>query len=337
MPVLCVDVSENQPVNLPWPEWKAAGLGLAITRSSIGIREDTNYVKHREHARAAGLLTTEYHALLHHDAEIAFFDPARQAETFVSLFIPGWRGPAWVDVEAAGITEPFLRAFVERYESVTTRALGIYTSAAAWNRLIHGNHARYHDYFAWIADYGDGMVTSVPLKPGPDMPDTWADWLLYQFAGDNGRMKPYAGKIDLSLYSGTALDLAALWLSIGDEPMDDQLVKLIQAETGKIAASVQAINAALAPVPVPVPPPVLPWWQKLTLPAVHATAVPGKVLLFRDAAGGLLVPNPRTSPITYSLDVFAVNVDLRLVRVTDFQSSTKKDWFVSADDLLPAG
>jgi GH25 family lysozyme M1 (1,4-beta-N-acetylmuramidase) len=211
--VLGVDVSsDGQHTGLPWPAWRAAGARFAIIRLSIGYRIDEAWRQHEAEAQNAGVMTTAYHALL-----APPYDPARQAELFVSLFFSlssPWHPPAFVDVEAAGITEPHLRAFVERYRQLTSRALGIYTSASKWAELIHGNHAFYSAMPLWVADYGPGAITTFPppfsLSLSFSLPP-WSSWSLWQFAGDNGRLPGYPGGIDLSVFNGTWADLCNAW------------------------------------------------------------------------------------------------------------------------------
>jgi hypothetical protein len=92
-----------------------------------------------------------------------------------------------------------------------------------------------------------------------------------------------------------------------------------------------AIEVHLAAIETILNPVAAPWWQKAT---PFKAAVPNKVLVFRNADGTPLVPNPRPAAITYQLDVYQVNAALGLLRVTDFTSLG--NWWCAAADLSPA-
>src|SRR5258708_26510280 len=57
----------------------------------------------------------------------------------------------------------------------------------------------YPDLGLWVADYGAGTPTTVPLA-APRVPKV-GHFVGHQFAGDNGELQPYQGAIDLSNWS----------------------------------------------------------------------------------------------------------------------------------------
>lgn len=75
------------------------------------------------------------------------------------------------------------------------------------------------------------------------------------------------------------------------------------------------------------------WW--LRQPPIFKTSTPNKVITFRHADGTPIIPNPRPAPITYQLDVYAVNDMLALLQVTNF-TDAREQWWVLAADVSPA-
>lgn len=225
MTILGVDFSENQLPNLPFPAWFAQGLRIAIGRVSIGYRRDAQYPRHLEQARAAGFeCRGGYGVILHHDREVPFFDPVRQANVFVDALIPGLTTVSVLDLELAGglnlpLTEPMVRAWCDRYDARCRLPLWIYGNT--WiQRLLGSNPARYLKYFKWVSDYGFFApgTNAPPLRSEPyqvaglpRMPAVAGPMVLLQFAGDNGRRPPYPRPIDLNVFEGTEAELKALF------------------------------------------------------------------------------------------------------------------------------
>lgn len=189
MNVLGVDCSYYQRPPLPWAAWAAFGVERAYIRASIGYLMDWAYSPHREQARAAGLATGAYHALLDHDTEITQFDPAQAARSFVSLLHPDDELPAVVDVEALGVDDALLWAWITEYERLTDRPLMIYTSAYMWHTLIGRGKTRYSRFPFWVADYD--------AKP-PRLPDIATQVAGHQFRFQKGYLPGYAGDLDVN-------------------------------------------------------------------------------------------------------------------------------------------
>lgn len=209
MSILGVDFSENQ-TTLPWSAW-ASKLGFAIGRSSIGYRQDVSYPEYLTGAANVGIKNLgAYHVILHHDAEIAFFDPVRQADVFISRLKALPLGMAFLDIEAAGVTEAMVRAFCDYYDANGTVPLGLYGNLSL-EGLLGPNRARYAKYPLWQADYGPGLITSTP--PAGNFPRALniGHRVLWQFAGNNGRLAPYTKPIDLSQFDGSEQELATLF------------------------------------------------------------------------------------------------------------------------------
>jgi len=97
---------------------------------------------------------------------------------------------------------------------------------------------------------------------------------------------------------------------------------------------VAGANAGLAQLAALKPDDATAWWQTLRAPALQATAAPNKVLVFRHSDGTPITPNPRPHAVTYSLDIFSVNLALALLLVTG--PDTGLGWWVAAADVSPA-
>ncbi len=209
--ITIADLSGENPITVPIEAWCDTGrIAGFVLRLSVGYLADTNYEIFRRRLRARGRRNLDYHALLEEqddgDQNIYKFDPARQARVFTSLMHPDWTGPAVVDVEARGTTEPFLRAFCDEYDRTEigkVRPLWIYTSVGMWHTLIVGNYGRYAGYGLWLAAWGRMLPhTSTPPDQVLVYPDPWTQADMLQYAGDNGEMPPYPGAVDLSVYRG---------------------------------------------------------------------------------------------------------------------------------------
>lgn len=198
MTILGVDVSYYQPPPLPWSAWRAFGVQRAHIRASIGYLMDWAYPQHREQARAAGIQTGVYHALLDHDDEIAQFDPAQAARNFVNLMQPDDELPAAVDVEALGIDDGLLAAWIGEYQRLTDWPLMIYSSQYFWNRLIGPGRTRYSRFPFWVAQYS---------KPLTLIPDVAAIVAGHQFRYKAGYLPAWGKDLDLDEWYDSTADV----------------------------------------------------------------------------------------------------------------------------------
>lgn len=312
MTILGLDVSLNQPPNFPWQAAREWGARFVIIRATSGITLDHGYPKHREYARAAELWTGSY-AYIYPQ-----LDMAQQARVFCREVV-GNDDEFWpvVDVEEPGLTLDLLREWeweFARHVDMTLRPLMIYTSAYLWHLLMGTETTEFGGYHLWCGDYGPGTLTSVPLKPAPSLPHPWHKATIYQYAGDNGRMPGYGGRIDLDLMSE---ELEAVKRLQGTA-----LAALIQAQT--IVTNMTE--------PPPPPPPPKPWWQTLALS--WGTRNPNRVVTFYHADGAVFNPQPITRPVTWVMTVVEINVERELLRVTDWKD--RENWWVKPEpDLQP--
>ena len=206
-----VDVSAHQPPGLPWLTWRRAGVRFAIIRAGLGYVIDHGAERHRKEARAAGLYTGSYWALLDHDIDTPQFDPIQSARNFNRLIQPGDELPPFVDVEAQGIDAPLLSAFLAEFERLRPNSgVGIYTSKYFWEMLIGTGHTEFAKYPLWVAMYGAGF------QDPPYLPDIWNDYVCYQFRYKAGYLPGYDKDLDIDLWSGEIMPAT-----------DDQLKALI--------------------------------------------------------------------------------------------------------------
>lgn len=191
MPIRGLDLSSNQPTSFPWPAAVGWGAKFAIIRATAYTRPDPTYETHRSKARVAGLWTGAY----------AYIYPTKlveQVDAFVARLHSDDELPACVDVEETGMNAELLSGWISAYKARTNHPLAIYTSAHLWHTLIGDFHHEFDQYPLWCADYAQATITSVPLKPSPTLPDIWDHAWIYQYAGDNGRIPGYNGRIDLN-------------------------------------------------------------------------------------------------------------------------------------------
>lgn len=238
MAILGTDVSENQSRDLPWAAWP---FRFVIGRATIGYRRDALYPWHLQQAAANGVLCRgAYHALLHHDREIAYFEPVRQCRAFLDSLIPGLTQICALDIEAAGMTEPLVRAWCDYYDAHCPLPLLLYSNTAL-NAILAPNPARYLKYFKWVSDYGPYApgTDRPPLRsdpwtmPGrPLMPNVAGPMKIWQYAGDNGRRPPYNRPIDLNVFQGTEAEMNALF-GLAPEPAPISHPAIIRAR-GKV-------------------------------------------------------------------------------------------------------
>lgn len=192
MTTLGVDASDNQSATLPWPEWYARGWRVAVLRAAIGFRPDAHFARYVIEAYRAGFIVAAYHAILGHQ----FYDPVRQAEDFLEL-VTSQVSLLVLDDEAPGVSADDVAAFVARVTARTALPLVLYGN---WNLAVHmATRPALYALPVWWAGYPTApLPTTEPPWPRPrNVPPALrvAGW---QYAGDNGRLPPYTGPIDLS-------------------------------------------------------------------------------------------------------------------------------------------
>jgi GH25 family lysozyme M1 (1,4-beta-N-acetylmuramidase) len=187
--ILGVDISENQPLALPWAEW--ATVRVAVVRASIGFRDDPAFTGHVAAAHRQGVIVGAYHALLGH----AHYDPVRQAADFLAALVPEIEFCA-LDIETPGISEPDMRAWCDHYDAHSRLPLVLYGNQLL-AQLITQDPVRYSRYSIWWAEYGPARPTSTPPYVSHHAP-AGLNVIGWQYAGDNGRLEPYPWAIDLT-------------------------------------------------------------------------------------------------------------------------------------------
>ena len=93
----------------------------------------------------------------------------------------------------------WVAAFRAEVERRTGRLPAIYTAASWWNDCTGGNGSFAKDPL-WIASYDTSS---------PSLPSGWPSWTLWQFTS-SGSIPGISGDVDVSYFSGTPSDLAAL-------------------------------------------------------------------------------------------------------------------------------
>jgi lysozyme len=256
------DVSHYQLAHLMcWLAWKALGFCFAWVRLSIGLQRDAQAQGHTALLRAAGYLFGPYHAL-HEGA-----NPREQARFFLDLIealMPDGQLPAMLDVERLGLREWHVTEFLHEWGRITTREIGIYTSANTWHRIVgRGMRLWARKLKVWLAGYPhdrsdydtqgnwQGQLmdpASVARRSNPPA-DGWAlipdPWLplpghdpvfprgVWQHTG-HGRLDGYAKDLDINVFDGTEADLRA-WLGLS-APLPAQILAAADVILGKVAA-----------------------------------------------------------------------------------------------------
>lgn len=197
MTIFGVDVSEYQPVNLPWRRWRAFGIDFAIIRASEGFHADLHTLDHLAGCQDAGIQVGWYHAV----SPWTWRDPTLQAQVF-SGRVPQDDTPLypgvpryWIDVEVAGVDAYTLTVFLKRwYELRPNAAIGIYTSKYYWQQyggtgIVGVGHQEFAEHPLWVADYRGLEV--------PAIPDIWDHWTIYQFRSKKGYLPDYPDDLDV--------------------------------------------------------------------------------------------------------------------------------------------
>ncbi len=193
---LGVDASNWQDAALPWPAWYAAGWRVAVARAGVGFYDDAHFVRYVTEAAAAGFVVGAYHAILGHQ----YYDPVKQAIDFLSHITPQVSFLV-LDIEAPGVSAADVLAFTDLVEDHSALPLILYGNwdlAAILDALP--SLKRFGIWWAAYPTY-PAPTTNPPYAFPRNVPADLAPLVVgWQYAGENGRLPPYAGAIDLSTW-----------------------------------------------------------------------------------------------------------------------------------------
>jgi lysozyme len=198
LPVRGVDVSHHQG-RMDWSGIRAAGYEFAYIKATEGETfRDSAYLRSRDEARRAGLVTGPYHYFTLCTAGRA------QALNLLSVQ-PGDAGPSLppaVDLELGGNCgerppRDSVRAEVRRFLAVVDSA--------------YGKPAVLYVTQEFHAEYMDGDTGGHPLwvRSVYHRPRYAGAWTFWQYAA-TGRLPGVGGLIDLDAFHGTRAEFAAL-------------------------------------------------------------------------------------------------------------------------------
>ncbi len=189
-----VDVSEHQGAHVNWQALRQNDdVSFTILRATIGLRQDSTYLRNYRRAGEAGILRGAYHYFY------PVFDARVQAQRFAAtvqdselLFV--------LDVEQPGTRVQHVQDFIDEFQNITGKTLMIYTSISKWHGLIGHNIPWASQHDLWVAHYTD--------QPQPLLPDAWPQWTFWQYS-ETGRLSGHNGDIDLDFFNGNLAELRA--------------------------------------------------------------------------------------------------------------------------------
>jgi lysozyme len=195
-----IDVSRHQGV-MNWARAANAGCVAAVARATKGLQGpnypgyDEQFVANWAGMKSEGIRRGAYHLFMPE------LDPKKQADWFVSIVQdqPEW---AVVDVELnvkavprATFWERLLECCI-RIDRYWPGSVVIYTRASFWGPVLGG--APWPLGKLWVAHYTQAAR--------PVIPQSWGDWLLWQYSADEnrrgGEFGAQSAAIDLSRYNG---------------------------------------------------------------------------------------------------------------------------------------
>lgn len=211
-----IDVSKHQQDVIDWAKVKASGVEFVIARASVGKIKDIDFPAFWPGAKGAGLLRGAYcYFMAGSGQEQAAIFLGQLGKDFGEL-------PCALDLEekqidyAAYMTQA--KVWLDAVEKATGKIPLIYTGPETWKLYV--KHAPWANrYPLWISNppLSGGAVpqwASITNKSfAPDVPPTWAGmWRFWQYAWQG--VVPGAGApIDLNVFNGSLLDLAA-WAGV---------------------------------------------------------------------------------------------------------------------------
>ena len=166
---------------------------FVFLKATQGRALDKTYAEKKEEARAHGYKTGAYHVLIN-DTNIV-----NQANNFIEVAQPDSAGfPPILDIESDYVGKPYseYRKKVLQWLQLVEDATGgkplIYCSDKTREKVL--NTPEFDAYHFWIARYD----TTPPRSKD--------DWLFWQFT-EKGKIRGIKGKVDISIWKGTAEDL----------------------------------------------------------------------------------------------------------------------------------
>jgi GH25 family lysozyme M1 (1,4-beta-N-acetylmuramidase) len=192
--LLGIDASDWQAAALPWLAWYAGGARVAVARAQIGFRDDAHYARYVADAHAAGFVVGAYHVILPRQ----YYDPLQQASEFLALITPQVSFLV-LDIEAPGVAPADMLAWVLYVDAHSTLPLILYgnwdlAAACAYFPELRA-------FGVWWASYPTyPYLTTQPPYPRPLNVPAGLTVVAWQYAGENGRLPPYAEPIDLTAW-----------------------------------------------------------------------------------------------------------------------------------------
>jgi lysozyme len=213
-PIQGVDVSSSQHTGeggIDWGQVAGAGYQFAL----IKVTEGNYYVNPYFDSDYRGAKSAKLYGGAYHFAIPSASDGTSQADYFLdsAAYKPdGATLPPALDIEwnpydssqpCYGLDGDSLVSWVAAFRAEVERRTGrlpaIYTAASWWNDCTGGNGSFAKDPL-WIASYDTSS---------PSLPSGWPSWTLWQFTS-SGSIPGISGDVDVSYFSGTQSDLAAL-------------------------------------------------------------------------------------------------------------------------------
>jgi GH25 family lysozyme M1 (1,4-beta-N-acetylmuramidase) len=213
-PIQGVDVSSSQHSGdggINWGQVAGAGYQFALVK----VTEGNYYVNPYFDSDYRGAKSAKLYAGAYHFAIPSASDGTSQADYFLdsaAYKADGATLPPALDIEwnpydssqpCYGLDGDSLVSWVAAFRAEVERRTGrlpaIYTAASWWNDCTGGNGSFAKDPL-WIASYDTSS---------PSLPSGWPSWTLWQFTS-SGNIPGINGDVDVSYFSGTQSDLAAL-------------------------------------------------------------------------------------------------------------------------------
>jgi lysozyme len=213
-PIQGLDVSASQHSGgaaIDWSQVAGAGYQFALVK----VTEGNYYVNPYFDADYRGAKSAKLYAGAYHFAIPSASDGTSQADYFLdsaAYKADGATLPPALDIEwnpydssqscyglDANSIVNWIAAFRAEVERRTGRLPAIYTAANWWNDCTGGSGAFATDPL-WVASYD---------PPSPSLPSGWQAWTIWQFTS-SGRVPGINGDVDVSYFSATQGDLAAL-------------------------------------------------------------------------------------------------------------------------------
>ena len=187
-----------------------AGKGIPEMSSDHGI--DRHWYQNVQRCQEAGLTTMAYWRIFDLSFEPAEHQALRFIEALSTVDHPNY-GPVWIDCEEHGIelgrilVEDWIMKFAETLRSAGYHNVGIYTRRSWWNprvleSSVQGGRTAYPLWVAhWVDPARRTLLSAQYSNPntwdefvdrymsdGPDLPDDWNRWDIWQFVGEGSSL-----------------------------------------------------------------------------------------------------------------------------------------------------